>query len=123
METPNNIEGQLTEQIMIIFSSFNENRIIEVDTSQYNKIYSHVYKTLRSIGLDEKMSEQYCAVNNHKKMIRKRYSKEIESLTDIFPNGCYTKTDDGEFVGISVMLKGVISGMLELNSDKDETTN
>lgn len=58
METPQNLEGQLTEKIMIIFSSFNEKRIVEVETRQYNEIYSHVYKTLKSIGISDRFSEQ-----------------------------------------------------------------
>ena len=68
METPDTFCGQMTEAIMRIF--WDE---IKLETPQYNKAYSHVLKTLESVGLNEKMSKDYESVNDYKRQMRERY--------------------------------------------------
>ena len=46
MQTPNNEAGKLTEEIMRAFSLHSKEGILALDTALYNKVYSHVYKTL-----------------------------------------------------------------------------
>jgi hypothetical protein len=52
METPCNMSGSLTEQIMEIFSKHSDDQIMEIDVTTYNKIYNHIYLVLYK-GLNE----------------------------------------------------------------------
>lgn len=61
---------------------------------------------------------RYQAIEDYKRLMKRRYSKEVESLEDMFPNGMFTQTDSGEFVGISIMMKKFVREILELQKLK-----
>jgi len=46
-ETPKDIQGQVTEEIMLHFWG------VEFKGTTYNKAYSHVYKTLKKYNLKQ----------------------------------------------------------------------
>lgn len=102
MKTPDNFSGQLTEAIMKAFSYFNPNRVFAVNQAQYEKIFSHVYDTLHSTGLDERMSADYETLNAYKRQMRERYQDGIDVLEKEFPNGMYTKDKDGDLVTVQL---------------------
>ncbi|MDP2104624.1 MAG: hypothetical protein Q8J76_01415 [Desulfobulbaceae bacterium] len=56
---------------------------------------------------------KYTAVNDFKISLRVKYAKEIDLLEETFPNGLFTKENDGELVGVNVLLKKIICEMLE----------
>ena len=113
MEKTTSIEGQLATEIVKHFNTKEGNETAEA--------WEHVFNVLRTISISERHSEQYSIINEHKKRIRKRYSKEIDSLIEVFPNGIFTKDKHGHFVGINVMMKSVISGILELRDDNEKS--
>ena len=113
METPDTFCGQMTEAIMRIF--WDE---IKLETPQYNKAYSHVLKTLESVGLNEKMSKDYESVNDYKRQMRERYQGGIDILEKQFPNGMFSKDKDGDLVGINVLLKKFFCEMIELRGSE-----
>ncbi len=48
MKTLKNKAGKITEQIMLNFSNFNENRIIDLPKGKYNEIYERIYNILKN---------------------------------------------------------------------------
>ncbi|MHA1280615.1 MAG: hypothetical protein ACTSQ8_25950 [Candidatus Helarchaeota archaeon] len=46
MQTPDNLAGRITEEIMIIFSRFNDVAEVALPTDKYNLVYSHIYGVL-----------------------------------------------------------------------------
>ena len=50
METPKDLAGTATEKIMCLFSQFSEDPpVVVLSVNQYNRIYSHVYETIKRI--------------------------------------------------------------------------
>lgn len=115
METPDNFSGQLTEAIMKVLSK-DEDAIWGLDTGTYNKVYSHVYQTLHSTNLDERMREGYNAVHAYQVQMSKRHERGIEMLQDLFPEGMFTLDKYGDKVGINVMVKGVFANILDIET-------
>ena len=109
----NSFEAQLSEQIV---STVLRHLAQPVDGATIDSISEQVYEMLISYRIGERMSEQYNVINEHKRRIKTRYKNQTDSIREIFPNGCYTMTDGGEYVGINVMLKKIVSEMLELQS-------
>jgi len=54
METPDTIQGEITEIIMSSMSKHRENSIIKLETPEYNKIYSHVLSVLNKFDITYK---------------------------------------------------------------------
>lgn len=117
METPNDFSGQLTELIMTAFSKLNQNAVVKLETPEYNKVYGHIYRTLSSTGINERMESHYNAENSYKSRMYEKYKKQAEMLEDAFPRGMFTKTKDGDLVGINVIIKKFLVEMLELKNE------
>jgi hypothetical protein len=114
MNTPQNFSGQMTEEIMRAFSTGHKNQIVKLENGDYNKIYSHIYKTLESIGLSKKMEEQYLAVNEYKSFMQEKYKDTTDWFENKYPEGLYTKKAGME-VGVNIITKKFIAEMLEIN--------
>jgi hypothetical protein len=116
METPDNFSGQLTEAIMRAFSQIHSGAIVPLETTEYNKVYNHVYNILHSTSLDEKMREGYEAVQSYQVQMRKRHEKGIDMLQEAFPDGMFTTDKHGDRVGINVMVKGIFCNILDIET-------
>jgi len=46
MQTPDNLAGRITEEIMIIFSRFDDVAEVPLPVDKYNLVYSHIYGVL-----------------------------------------------------------------------------
>ncbi len=46
MQTPDNLAGRITEEIMLIFSRFDDAAEVALPADQYNFVYSHIYTIL-----------------------------------------------------------------------------
>jgi hypothetical protein len=120
MQFTDTIETQVTETIMRAFSQFSKEPIMILETRDYNRVYSHIYKCLNELGLSERFRKDYIAVEEYKKGMRKRYQHKVESLREHFPNGCFTKDKHGELVGIDVMLAKMVKELSEIEREANE---
>ena len=120
MQFPETIETQVTENIMRAFSQFSKEPIMILETREYNRVFSHVYKCLNELGLSERFRADYIAVEEYKKGMRKRYQQKVESLREHFPNGCFTKNKQGGLVGIDVMLAKMVKELCEIEREANE---
>lgn len=107
--------GQLTEAIMLVAL-----KASTLTTDQYNKLYSQVYKILSDTGMDAKMKANYEAVEAYKIRIREKYQDPLSFLEKTFPNGLYTKDEQAEEVGVDIMTKSFVIGLLETFSVKKD---
>lgn len=121
MEFPDTIETQVTENIMRAFSQYSKEQIMIIETREYNRVYSHIYKCLNELGLSERFRKDYIAVEEYKGSMRKRYQHKVDYLRERFPNGCFTKNKHGDFVGINVALAKVVKEVCEVErlAEKD----
>jgi len=46
MQTPDNLAGRITEEIMLIFSRFDDVAEVALPVDKYNLVYSHIYSVL-----------------------------------------------------------------------------
>lgn len=46
MQTPDNLAGKITEEIMLIFSRFDDVAEVVLPVDKYNLVYSHIYSVL-----------------------------------------------------------------------------
>lgn len=113
MQFENTIETQITEHIMRSFSKFSKEPIIVLETREYNKVFSLIHKTLSGFGLNERLREEYDAVNKYQSRIRDRYKDGVKSVISKFRNGLFSKNKHGELVGISVLLKKLVREAME----------
>ena len=56
---------------------------------------------------------KYTAVNDFKMSLRVKYAKGLEVLRDRIQNGIFTKENDGDLVGINVMMNKILCEILE----------
>lgn len=103
MDNPQTLSEQLAWTIAKTF-----------DESIQKSIYQRCIKEIQSINLDKVMREDYNAVEDYKKKMRERYDKQADSIEELYPNGCFTKDSDGDFIGIDITLKIAIRNILEL---------
>lgn len=69
MQFPDTIETEVTETIMRAFSQFSKAPIMVLETRDFNRVYSHIYKCLNEKGLSERFREDYIAVEEYKKIM------------------------------------------------------
>lgn len=96
-----------------------EHQVAEAIVNAVNKSNGDVFEVIKdalsNIGLNEKYRKDYEAVEDYKRMLRRRYQSEVDDFEKHFPNGVYTKDSNGGFVGVNIMVKSMIKGLCSIN--------
>lgn len=116
METPNNLQGRLTELIMEIFWIC-EHPVVKLETRQYNQIYSHVYDVL-----DEHLAKAEPLpgdVESLAKRFHEIYQAEAQRQRDVRHPGTYESLSEAIKEYDRVLARAVLVDRVKVEAERD----
>jgi hypothetical protein len=108
------ISSQISSQIV---DELNELGLV-ANGNHKKEVSEVINKHLREFGINEKSKKDYDAVESYKRKIKERYKDDVSDILHHFPNGLYSKDDEGNEFGVNIKIKDLIRHGFELNLKK-----